>query len=353
MPLISVVMSVFNDDHYVRHAIESVLSQTFTDFEFIIVDDGCTDNTRAIIEAYSDKRIRLVINENNIGLAPSLNKAIRLSNAKYVARQDADDISLSERLSREVEYLETHSDVALVGSSAVRISHSGEWIGYWNAIAEDIDLKWTLLFCNPFIHSSIMMRRSVADQVGCYTERPEVAKAFVEDYDLWSRINRISRSANLRQPLLKYRLNPTSVSVRTCDDQIEQANRISLRNISWLLNRDVTLGEERQALEDANLLFYSPDGRDPQLPPPRLRSAVTFFGELQRAFYCRYSFSPSAISAHKRHWHWIWGRHLLALSLRCPAGIGNRLTLAALASRYMQGVVSSLTTASVTRVGRA
>jgi hypothetical protein len=341
MPLVSVVMSVYNDGHYVRQAIDSILAQTFTDFEFLIVDDGCTDNTRAIVENYQDARIRLVVNERNLGLAPSLNKAMRLSGAKYVARQDADDVSFAQRFSHEVDYLESHPEVGLVGTAAIVTSHRGEWQRPWRAIAQDIDLKWSLLFCNPFVHSSIMMRRSTLDQVGYYTEEPEVAKAFAEDYELWSRMNRVSRSANLPWPLLEFRQNPTSASVRTWDAQLEQIDQIALRNIGWVLNRDSTSAGERKAFADVNALFRSRDGRDPRLSPVSLRSAFAFLAELQQAFYGRYQFSRSDIAVHRRHWSWIWGKHLCKLSLCTRAGTATKFTLAALGSRCMRRLVSA------------
>ena len=349
MPLVSVVMSVYNDGRYVSDAIESILSQSFTDFEFLIVDDGSTDDTRAIIASYNDARIRLVTNARNLGLAPSLNKAIRLSRGEYIARQDADDISLKNRLSLQVNYLESHPHIAMLGSAAVLISQSGEWKQAWPVMLQDIDLKWALLFRNPFVHSSIMMRRSVVEQAGYYTEEPLVAKPCVEDYDLWCRINMIWQSANLPTPLLKYRANPTSVSVRTADEHLRQANRVASKNRSWVLaeselgaKRDAHASGGCHAYDDANELFRSPSGHDPELSPARLRAAVAFLDKLQNAFYAKYRFSRSDIGTHRRHWYWIWGKHLLALSLRTRAGLANKLTYAALGARYMMRQAVSL-----------
>ena len=326
MPLVSVVMSVYNDGKYVRDAIESILGQSFTDFEFLIVDDGCTDNTRAIIAEYNDRRIRLIINEQNLGLAPSLNKAIRLSDARYFARQDADDISLPDRLSQEVGFLESHPDVALVGSPAIVIAHDGEPIGFWPAVSEDIDLKWGLLFMNSFIHSSIMARRSVVEQLGYYTEDTQKAKAFVEDYDLWCRINRISRSANLPTPLLKFRQNPTSASVRTRHEQIRQRDRIARENIAWLLG--VSELEEAKWMRLKRFLLYPP-GEDPKLNGWEHREAVSFLESIHAAFCQKYQVPRRAAIIHRHRKYWVWARHAWALALRRSGGhdLGCRLAM--------------------------
>ena len=313
MPLVSVVMSVYNDGRYVKDALESILAQTFTDFEFLIVDDGCTDNTRAIIAGYHDARIRLIINQHNLGLAPSLNKAIRLSAARYVARQDADDISLPDRLAREVEYLESHPDVAMVGSPAIVISHDGEWKAAWPVVSEDIDLKWGLLFGNPFIHSSIMVRRALVEQAGYYPEETEVAKEFVEDYDLWCRINGIARSANLSTPLLKFRQNPTSVSVRTREEQLRQRERIAQTNIGRVLG--VPELDDGSWTRLRRFLLHPP-GEDLDLDWADVRPTVSLLQSLHAAFCRKYEGPLELAFLHRRRMYRLWARHAWALALR-------------------------------------
>ena len=114
-PLVSVVLSAFNDENFLRSSIESILNQSYEDFEFIIVNDGSTDGSQAIIESYDDNRIKLVRNSENIFLAASLNKGIRLSKGKYIARMDSDDIAHPDRFSKQVEFLESNSDYGLCG----------------------------------------------------------------------------------------------------------------------------------------------------------------------------------------------------------------------------------------------
>ena len=334
MPLVSVVMSVYNDGHYVKDAIESILAQTFADFELLIVDDGCTDDTRAIIATYHDARIRLIINERNIGLAPSLNRAIRLSGAKYIARQDADDISLPDRLSREVDYLENHPEVALLGSAAMVISHDGQPRGDWPALAEDLDLKWSLLFVNPFIHSSVMVRRSVVEQAGYYTERPDIARAFVEDYELWSRINRIARSANLPQPLLKFRQNPTSASVRTHVDHLRQRDRIAQENLCWVWG--VPELEEATWRRLGRFLRHPP-GENLDLDRTEVRPTLSLLESLHAAFCKKYEIPPKLADLHRRRTYWQWTRHAWALALRQNGrrDLGCRLALLATGTKLL------------------
>ncbi len=135
-PKVSVIMSVYNGDKYLREAIESILNQTFTDFEFIIVNDGSTDNSLEIIESYDDERIKTINNKKNIGLTKSLNKALKFAKGKYIARQDADDVSLPNRFEKQVEYLDSHPEVALVGTSVYLIDENGKIIGKRIAFAK-------------------------------------------------------------------------------------------------------------------------------------------------------------------------------------------------------------------------
>jgi glycosyltransferase involved in cell wall biosynthesis len=145
MPRISVVMSVYNGEKYLRQAIESILQQTYTDFEFIIIDDGSTDSSREIIQSYDDKRIRLVINEQNIGLTKSLNKGIRLAKGEFIARMDADDISLPQRFEKQVAYLDSHPEVGVLGTYANIIDHRGKIINNIIFPTEHETILWTML----------------------------------------------------------------------------------------------------------------------------------------------------------------------------------------------------------------
>ncbi|MGD8762769.1 MAG: glycosyltransferase [Desulfobacteraceae bacterium] len=210
MPKITVLMSVYNGSRYLRQAIESILCQTWSDFEYLIINDGSTDNSRDIVLSFDDPRIRLVDNPSNIGLTKSLNRGLQLAQAEYIARQDADDISYPERLERQVQFLDEYPDVALLGTRARAIDEKGK-SQKENLLRTPIGLlaiRWYLMFQNAFIHSAVIFRRSIIwEKLGGYDE------SFVraQDYELWSRIARLYDVANLADVLLDHRFEYGSI----------------------------------------------------------------------------------------------------------------------------------------------
>jgi hypothetical protein len=201
-PAVSVVLPVYNCPHYVGAAIESTLAQTSADFELIVIDDGSRDETPAVLRRYTDPRIRLVTQENR-GLAATLNRGIELARGRYIARQDQDDISLPERLAKQVAYLDAHAKCALIGTWA-EIWHEGARTERAHRHPSDNStLKFELLFNKPFVHSSVMIRKSALERVGAYsTDRNRQPP---EDYELWSRIAREYEVANVPELLHRYR----------------------------------------------------------------------------------------------------------------------------------------------------
>jgi glycosyltransferase involved in cell wall biosynthesis len=326
MPLVSVLLPVYNDARYVELALNSILSQTLGDLELIVIIDGSSDGTPEIVSRFRDPRIRLVHNERNLGLAPSLNRGIAAAKGDYIARQDADDIALPHRLRTQIEFLRSHSDVAMVGSWALLIDDQGREQGVldYPPIA-DIDIKWSLLFRNPFIHSSVMMRRDVVDRTGGYTEDPVIFRAFVEDYDLWSRINRVARSANIREPLQVYRLNSMSASARTRCEQSRQTHTIAQRNMCWLLDWSTM---DVSCWEGLYRFLYHPPQQPLDWTTSEALRTMAFFDAVYSSFCGRYRFSKSEIHEHRaRVFRW-WARHALSLSFRKN---GNRSLLCRLA----------------------
>ncbi|MCK4815385.1 glycosyltransferase [bacterium] len=204
-PKISVIMSVYNGEKYLRKAIESVLSQTFTGFDFIIVNDGSTDDSLRIIQSYHDERIRVINNEWNIGLTKSLNKAIKESCAEYIARQDADDISLPNRFDEQMQFFEKHPEVSLLGTSIYRIDSNGKMTGKMITLAKPT-MK-DLFKGNQFNHGSVMVKRRVLDDVGGYNELCKYA----QDHDLWLRIAKHYEVRNLTKILYKLRSHNKNV----------------------------------------------------------------------------------------------------------------------------------------------
>lgn len=203
-PKISVIMSVYNGGKNLRHSIESILKQSFNDFEFIVIDDCSTDNSYEIIKSFDDDRIRIIRNEVRLYLTKSLNKAIRMARGEYVARQDADDISLPHRLEKQVIFLEKNPEVAMVGTSAYLINEEGKVIG--KRIVPS-DPRKILLKVNPIIHGSVMIRKKIIDKLGLYNELFK----YSQDYELWLRISKNYDIRNLQETLYCLRIHGSSI----------------------------------------------------------------------------------------------------------------------------------------------
>lgn len=230
-PLISVLLPVYNAEKYIKDSVNSILKQDYINFELIILNDGSTDNSLAIINSVSDSRIS-VFSHANIGLAATLNKGIELAKGKYIARQDNDDISLPQRLSKQVEFLEKHPEVALVGTWCEIINENGNPNGKFHKHPiNNIALKFFLLFDNPFVHSSVMFRKDAIVSVGSYN----TDTSFFEDYNLWSRVARLYKIANIPEILLKYREVASGMSQTTNDYKTRVKNQ-SRQNISFYCN---------------------------------------------------------------------------------------------------------------------
>jgi glycosyltransferase involved in cell wall biosynthesis len=237
-PKVSVLMSVYNGQRYLREAVESILNQTFTDFEFIIVDDGSTDNTWQILQGYaaSEPQIVLVRNETNVGLAKSLNRGLSLARGEYIARMDADDVSLPERLAAQMAFLDEHPEVGVVGSSVQLIGTDGSLGNVWRYPTMHALILWTLCFVTPFTHPTVAFRRAVVEGVGGYND----ALSANQDRDLWRRLSSITRFGNLPDVYLLYREHHSnSVSQRYADIQARNSAMAGQRLMTRLLGYEV------------------------------------------------------------------------------------------------------------------
>lgn len=210
-------MSVYNDARFLRQSIESVLKQTFKDYEFIITDDGSTDDTSLILEEYasSDQRIK-IMRQKNAGLTVSLNRMIRESCGTYIARQDSDDWSAPERFQIQVDYLNRHPEVALLGTSAYMIDERGAVLRREPVVVGSRRIQRTLRRRNVFVHGSVMIRNSIFKDNGFYYHEWRYA----QDYDLFLRISERYKVENLREPLYYYRINQNAISNRYSVDQL-------------------------------------------------------------------------------------------------------------------------------------
>jgi len=211
-PRISVVMSVHNAQRYLKESIEGVLRQNFADFEFIIVDDGSTDGSFRIIRGYGDNRIKVIRNQGRNGLTKSLNKALRRVRGEYVARQDADDISLPSRFEEQIEFFERHPKIALLGTSIYIIDEKGRILEEKKACPRP---SKNLLKRNEFFHGSVMFKKAVIDNLGGYNELFKHS----QDYELWLRIAKYHDIRNLQIPLYARRIHRSSIGLIKTKEQ--------------------------------------------------------------------------------------------------------------------------------------
>jgi glycosyltransferase involved in cell wall biosynthesis len=214
--MVSVVMAVHNGERYVRQAIDSILAQTFTDFELVLINDGSTDETPRILVSYQDPRIVLIENEKNLGLTKTLNRGIRVSRGEFIARQDADDYSLPDRLAQQVSFLDAHPTVGLAGSGSRWIDERDETIQEWCPPTDPVEIQRALLASVPFLHGTFMVRRvCLQDAGGGYNEAMPVA----QDCDLLFHIAERWELANLPQILYVHRRHKDTVSAKRGVDQ--------------------------------------------------------------------------------------------------------------------------------------
>jgi len=220
-------MAVHNGMPYLPLAIESILSQTYENFEFLIVNDQSTDETRDVILGYQDSRIRLLDNEANIGQTRSLNRGLCETHCELVARMDDDDVSHPQRLERQVRFLEGHADVAVVGSNLTFIDSRGQQIGAWNYPEHDLALRWLQLFACPVSNGAAMFRRSVVwDKLGGY----DGDIAISQDWELWGRVLEEHKLANLPDSLLQVRRHENQETLIRQKAMWHELAQISRRN---------------------------------------------------------------------------------------------------------------------------
>ena len=210
--LVSVVMSAYNAENFIAGSIRSILDQTYDNWEFIIINDCSSDNTAQIVEQFpdNDPRITLIHNTENLGLTKSLNIGIKHAKGEFIARLDADDTSEPSRLEKQVNFLNVHPHIALVGSGAHLIDASGHKFGRMNVISRDSIIRRLMTHVNLFIHSSILIRREAIEDVGCYREKFR----YTQDYDLILRLSDKYILSNIPECLIRWRASKTSETMQ-------------------------------------------------------------------------------------------------------------------------------------------
>jgi glycosyltransferase involved in cell wall biosynthesis len=225
-------MAVHNGLPYLAAAIESILSQTFADFEFIIVDDASSDDSNSILHGYGDTRLTLLRNKRQIGLARTLNKAVARADGNYIARMDHDDISLPDRIERQVEYLEGNPKIDVVGTWAETIGPRPKQV--WRPPLTHDEIRSELVFNPAFIHSSVMFRKQTFLKTRL-RYNPDLNRA--QDYDLWCKAEKRLRFANIGEVLLQYRVHPDQVGSIHSGEQRRTAEKIRMNQLSKLALR--------------------------------------------------------------------------------------------------------------------
>lgn len=227
--LISVILPVYNGESYLLEAIDSILVQSYSNFELIIINDGSTDKSWEIISKFNSSSKVKAINQANIGLAATLNKGIRLSLGQYIARMDQDDISLPDRLFKQIEFLKSNSNCNVVGTWAQIIEQDSLSQRTIKHPTSDHEIKTYLLFDSPFVHPSTLIRKDALIKAGLYSEDRSLQPP--EDYELWTRMAHMGQMSNISEILLYYREIPSSMSRTPKYDFCKKVINSSLRYI--------------------------------------------------------------------------------------------------------------------------
>jgi glycosyltransferase involved in cell wall biosynthesis len=242
--LVSIIMPVYNCERYLDIALNSILKQSYSNFELIIIDDGSTDGTHHILSKVIDRRV-LIISEGHNGLVPSLNRGLHCAKGKYIAIMHGDDIASADRIQVQVQTFAKYPEIGILGSACQLIDETGRTLGARTWPITDIELRWESLLQCPFAHPSVMMRRDVLRKNDLTYDDSFVP---VEDYELWTRILQHTSGMNLRKPLLRYRIHSGSISSRSHNAQMKLHDRVAYRAI----RRDLPECHVNQ--EDAGLL---------------------------------------------------------------------------------------------------
>lgn len=236
-PLISVIMPVYNTAKYLRESIESILNQTYANFEFFVFDDGSTDSSKEIIQEYAkkDKRIIPFYSDKNIGYVTHLNKGIEQAKGEFIARMDSDDIALPTRFEIQLKYLLESAHIDIVGSAAILINEEGDELRISYQETDPAFIKWALFFYNPLFHPSLLIRKIFFEKNGVY----DITMQPAEDRDMWLRGFYNTEFSNIHEPLIKYRVHSQSISNAKQQIQISKSESALLMQYRKFLGIDL------------------------------------------------------------------------------------------------------------------
>ena len=284
-PLVTVLLPVFNGGDLLEATLQSVLRQTFSDFEVLAIDDASTDGTSERLRAIRDPRVRVLTNESNLGLTRSLNRGLADARGELIARQDADDLSAPTRLEKQLGFLRAHPEVQLLGTSAWRLRANGKVFGANDLPSTHQAIRWTSATDNAFLHTSVMFRRDVIrGGFGGYDEDFPIC----QDYELWNRVAAEHPVANLPERLVSMREHPASMTKTQPAATTEEIRRILAVNWARLFPRREITRDEGDLLAEFRLRF-------PAQKLPALRRLLT---ELLEEFLATYPAARQSADFH-------------------------------------------------------
>ena len=331
MPRVSVIISTFNGQRYIREAVQSILDQTFQDFELLLVDDGSTDQTVEILRKFNDHRIKILENGQNLGIAASQNKAVAAATGEYLALMDHDDLSLPDRLRKQVEFLDARPEIGMLACNCISIVDNDQVQSVSSHFTEDAFLQWQLLLGGcPLFHTSLMVRRSEMEKAGGYNSNYRYAG----DYYVISRVAERCQIANLDQPLVKWRHHGASASASNFQQLTDESVEISRRNIEVVMGKTVLDDDTWSAMR---ILVMNEPGAAVNIASDQVNAAIMFLLALQGRFYQRRNVPELIRRKHCRYVYTLWGKHFLALAVRNNGrrDARCRLTLLRWAARFL------------------
>ncbi len=277
MPKVSVIMPVYNGEKYLKESIDSILCQTIRDFEFIIIDDGSTDSTGEIIKSYKDPRIVYIKNEKNLGISRSLNKAIEVASGEYIARMDADDISLPNRLKKQINCLSKNKNIGVCASSIIVFGNGQEYIRTFSR--KNNYLKTDMLFSCCLAHPTVMIRASVMKKNHlCYNSEFDG----MEDYELWIRLAELTGFYCLKNPLLKYRKHTCQITNNHSVEYFKKLKNLKKKQIEKM----------KIDLDDKEFeAFYKCCKNDSYLDKVEILKLYSAFDKISDSNYAKYNLS--------------------------------------------------------------
>ncbi len=358
-----------------REAVDSVLAQTFHDFELIVINDGSADRTAELLAEYSDPRIQVIHNESNLGAGAARNRGLSLARGKYIAVQDADDTSVPDRLAQQVAYLEGHPDVGLLGATQFYVNTPQtmaetfphvrdfrypdsipspamegrlEFDTNWFAVPSDgppmslcvsplsdLAITWTLLMHCALANPTIMFRRTLYEQLGGFSEKPE--HRYCEDYVMFSHFARHTRVENLETPLITHHGHSASSSVRNEAEQLRQIEAVKQDNLCWIMGCKTMSPERWSAWRN----FIFPSEITPPLTRGEIKELSALLPVITSNFYDAYDLGAGEeVARHRRHTLYNWARRAIGLSRRPgkTVNISSRLALAFLGIRLLGNI---------------